>query len=152
MAAVARIDVVACGPEAAADVHRLTQAAFAAYASLTPPSGAVSETEDQVRAQLAARPGGLAYVDGALAGCYRTQAHEDGTLHVRRVAVDEAFRGRGVCAAMIRHAEDAARAEGRAELRLGVRDQLPGNLALFRRLGYEVVAGHGFWTELAKRL
>ena len=151
MAVVDRIAVVACGPEAAADVHALTQAAFAEYAALTPPSGAVSETEDVVRAQLAARPGAMAYVDGAPAGCLRTQVQE-GRLHVRRVAVDAAYRGRGVCAALVRHAEDAARAEGRTELRLGVRDQLPGNLALFRHLGYTVVADHGFWTELAKEL
>ena len=45
IAHVDEVKVVACGPEAAADVHRLTQAAFAEYASLTPPSGAVFETE-----------------------------------------------------------------------------------------------------------
>jgi ribosomal protein S18 acetylase RimI-like enzyme len=146
------ISVVACGPEAAADVHRLTQASFAPYATLTPPSRALEETEDVVRGHLAASPGALAYVDGALAGCLRTEVHDDGTLHVRRVAVDPAYRGRGVCAAMVRHAEDAARAAGRDELRLGVRHQLPGNLSLFLHLGYTVVAEHDVWVELAKEL
>ena len=141
-----------CGPEAAAVVHRITQAAFGSYTWLTPPSGAVYETEDVVRDQLTARPGLVAYVDGAAAGCLRSETHDDGTLHLRRVAVDPAYRGRGVCAALVRAAEDAARAEGWAELRLGVRDELPDNLALFRHLGYAVVAEHDFWIELSKEL
>jgi ribosomal protein S18 acetylase RimI-like enzyme len=66
--------------------------------------------------------------------------------------VDPAFRGRGVCSALVRHGEDAARAAGRRELRLGVRHQLPENLSLFRHLGYTVVTEHEVWVELAKEL
>src|SRR3989442_14079654 len=39
--------VAATTPEDAAEVHRLTQAAFAPYGSLDPPSGAVQETLHQ---------------------------------------------------------------------------------------------------------
>lgn len=46
----------------------------------------------------------------------------------------------------------AARAEGRTELRLGVRDQLPANLSLYRHLGYAIVEGHDFWVEMSRPL
>ena len=145
------IEVRPAGPDDAAEVHRLTQAAFAGYGVLTPPSGALAETEDVVREHLAAQPGALAFVEGVAAGALR-MVEQEGELHVRRVAVDPAFRGSGVCSALVRHAEDAARAARRTELRCGVRHQLPGNRALFEHLGYTVVAEHDVWTELAKPL
>ena len=44
-----------CGAEAAEEVHLLTRAAFAAHAGIQPPSGALIETLDDVRADLAER-------------------------------------------------------------------------------------------------
>jgi GNAT superfamily N-acetyltransferase len=146
------ISVRTAGPDDAAVVHALTQAAFAGQERLTPPSGALSETEDDVRAQLAAWPGGLAYDGDTAVGAYRLEEHDDGTLHVRRVSVHPDARGRGVARALIAHAEAYARSLGRAELRLGCRDELPDNVALFQHLGYEIVAVHEFWVELAKGL
>jgi tRNA threonylcarbamoyladenosine biosynthesis protein TsaE len=145
------IVVETVGPEAAEVVHRLTQAAFAGYDVLTPPSGALAETVEVVAAHLASEPGVVAYLDGVPAGAARL-VEQEGELHVRRVAVDPAYQGRGVCSALIRHVEDAARAAGRTELHCGVRRQLPANRALFEHLGYVAVAEHDVWTELAKRL
>ena len=146
------VEIRLAGIGDAAVVHRLTQAAFAGQERLTPPSGALRETEEDVRAQLAARPGAVAYVDGVPAGAYRLEEHADGTLHVRRVAVDPAYRGRGVARAMVEHAERRARDDGRPEIRLGVRDELPDNLEMFQHLGYQVVTVHEFWIELRKPL
>ena len=146
------VEIRPAGPEAAPVVHRLTQAAFAGQETLTPPSGALHETEDVVREQLAKRAGLVAYAGGVPAGCLRIVEGDDGRLHVRRVSVDPAYRGRGICSALMRHAEDAARADGRTALWLGVRDQLPDNLAVYRHLGYETVAVHEFWVELRKEL
>jgi tRNA threonylcarbamoyladenosine biosynthesis protein TsaE len=145
------ISVVTVGPEAADVVHRLTQAAFAGYDVLTPPSGALAETVDVVRDHLAAHGGAVAYLDGVPVGAARL-VEQEGELHVRRVAVDPAYQGRGVCSALVRHVEDAARAAGRTELRCGVRRQLPANRTLFEHLGYTPVAEHDVWTELVKVL
>lgn len=145
------IAVSSVGPEAAEVVHGLTQAAFAGYGVLTPPSGALAETADVVRDHLAAHGGAVAYVDGVPAGVARL-VEQEGQLHVRRVAVDPAYRGQGVCSALVRHVEDAARAAGRTELRCGARHQLPANRALFEHLGYTVVAEHEVWVELRKEL
>ena len=63
--------IVPCGIERADDVHRLTQAAFAPYRRLDPPSGAVSETVAGVIDALAAGGGAVAEQSGDAVGCLR---------------------------------------------------------------------------------
>lgn len=133
--------VQAAGPEAAREVHRLTQLAFAGYGWLTPPSGALSETEDDVRRDLRESGGALARLDGAPVGALRMRT-EPQALWVRRVAVDPAQQGLGVGRALMRWAERLASARGLPEVRLGVRAQLPGNRAFYERLGYRVLRAH----------
>src|SRR5207237_1428933 len=53
------VSITLCGVEAAETVHRLTQAAFAHYSQLVPPSGVARETLESVAADLAAQGGGL---------------------------------------------------------------------------------------------
>jgi GNAT superfamily N-acetyltransferase len=133
--------VQAAGPESAREVHRLTQLAFAGYGWLTPPSGALAETEDDVRLDLRESGGALARLDGAPVGALRLRV-EPKALWARRVAVDPAQQGSGVGRALMRWAERLAAARGLPEVRLGVRAQLPGNRAFYERLGYQVLRGH----------
>lgn len=147
-----------CGPEAAAAVHRLTLAAFAAQAGLDPPSGAVSEDLERVREDLARHGGALALLDGEAAGCLRLDDAGD-HVHVRRVAVRPDLQGRGVGRALMEWSEAEARRRGHPEVRVGVRRALPGNLAFYRRLGFEVTGSHSHpgyqevtWYSMAKRL
>ena len=151
-----RPHVSAAGPEAAAEVHRLTQAAFGGYGWLTPPSGAINETEDDVRRDLAQHGGALARLDGVAVGALRLVV-EPRHLHVRRVAVDPAVQGAGIGRALMEWVEARARELGRDEVRLGVRAQLPGNRSFYERLGYGVVREHHYpgtrdvlWYEMAK--
>jgi tRNA threonylcarbamoyladenosine biosynthesis protein TsaE len=151
------VEVVPCGPEAAGVVHRLTQAAFAGYGSLAPPSGALRETVDVVRGDLANGGGAIAHLDGSAVGCLRWELRDD--FHVRRVAVDPAFARRGVGRALMHWAEDEARRRGHAAVTVGVRIALPGNQQFYETLGYEVVGEHrhdGFaeptWLALRKAL
>lgn len=134
----------------AAVVHALTQAAFAGQ-ELTPPSGALSETEEVVRDHLSAHKGAIAFADGVPVGALRV-IDQDGHPHVRRVSVHPAYQGRGVCSALMRFIEAVMREHGHAELRVGVRDQLPDNRAIYEHFGYTVVADHEFWFELRKEL
>jgi GNAT superfamily N-acetyltransferase len=151
-----------CGVERAGEVHRLTQLAFAPYGVLDPPSGAVAETEADVKADLAqgggavARPGGDS---GAPVGCLRWRLDDDGTFSVRRLAVDPGWQHRGVGRALMAWADDEARARGSTALSVGVRVALPGNLAFFRDLGFAVVGEHSHdgyaratWLSLRKDL
>lgn len=147
-----------CGPERAEEVHRLTQAAFREHGRLDPPSGAVRESVERVRDDLAAGGGAVLTLDGEPAACLRLAA--SGTdLHVRRLAVDPRFRRRGLGRALLDWAEQEARRRGCEAISVGVRLALPGNLAFFRRLGYDVVGEHrhdGYeqttWLALRKRL
>jgi ribosomal protein S18 acetylase RimI-like enzyme len=151
-----QVEVVPCGAERAEDVHDLTQAAFAPYGSLDPPSGALSETLESVRAELAASGGAVATVDARPVGSIRWDLSPDGEFHVGRLAVHPAFQRRGVGRALMKWAEREALRQGRLAVVLGVRISLPGNLAFYRRLGYQVTGehshrGYGRSTSLSMR-
>jgi GNAT superfamily N-acetyltransferase len=152
------VRITRCGPEAAEAVHRLTQAAFAGYSELDPPSGAGRESLDSVAADLARHGGALALVEEEPVGCLRMEVGT-GDLHVRRLAVDPAVQNRGVGQALMRWAEMEARRQGFELMTAGVRLALPGNRDFFRRLGYEETERHthpGYdhptWVSLQKRL
>ncbi len=153
------VQVRACGPERAEDVHRLTQAAFAPYGRLDPPSGAVAETVAQVGAGLAAGGGAVAERDGSAVGCLRWRLRDDGDLYVGRVAVVPGEQGAGIGRALMAWAEDEARRRGCGGITVGVRIALPGNLSYFRRLGYVVTGEHSHdgyrhptWLSLRKEI
>jgi GNAT superfamily N-acetyltransferase len=152
------VSMTGCGPEAAETVHRLTQAAFAHYSELDPPSGAGRETVESVAADLARHGGALALVEGVPRGCLRLEAGAD-DLHVRRVAVDPSFQGRGIGQGLMRWAEAEASRRGLQRVTVGVRLALPANRDFYRRLGYREVARHAHpgrdeptWASLEKRV
>jgi tRNA threonylcarbamoyladenosine biosynthesis protein TsaE len=136
-----KVEVGGCGPEAAGEVHRLTQLAFGGYGWLTPPSGALRENTAAVRQELEEHGGALARLDGRAVGALRLVS-EPAHLHVRRVAIDPAVQRSGIGTALMDWARDEARRRGYGEIRVGVRAQLPGNRAFYERLGYRVVGEH----------
>ncbi|MBV9169488.1 MAG: GNAT family N-acetyltransferase [Chloroflexi bacterium] len=120
-------------------IHRITQAAFAEYRGALPVEpGALTETVADVAAAL--RQGGavLATIDGEHAGAARF-VREDEDLYVGRVAVLPSHRRQGVASAMMGYLEQLAPSLGCAAVRIGVRESLPSNVALYQTLGYEVV-------------
>lgn len=133
------IAIVACGPERAEEVHRLTQLAYQGQELLDPPSGASRETPEKVREQLDAYGGALALLAGEVVGCLRWDLHIDRDLYVKRLAVDPACRRRGVGSALMDWAESEARRRGLEGVILGVRIALADNLDFYRSLGYRVV-------------
>jgi len=154
--AVSDIVIVQAGPEAAAEVHRLTQLAFGVYTWLTPPTGATKETEDDVRRDLAAHGGAVARLNGVGVGALRFVV-EPHHLHVRRVAVDPAYQGRGIGRRLMEWVHAHAAGRGFAEVRLGVRSQLPGNRIFYEKLGYRTLREHRFpgsrevhWYEMVR--
>jgi GNAT superfamily N-acetyltransferase len=138
----ARVDVVAARLEDAAEIQRLTLAAFSPYTALDPPSGAVHETLHQVRTDLKVGGGALALLAGRPVGCLRWERTPAGDFHVRRVAVEPRLQGRGIGRALMAWAEREAAAKGSRAVTLGVRVALPGNLAFYTRLGYQVTGEH----------
>ncbi len=152
------LTVLACGAEAADVIHELTQAAFHAYEALDPPSGASRETVESVRSDLEAGGGAVALLDDRPVGCLRFTVEAD-HMHVRRVAVAPALQGTGVGRALMEWAEREAAGRSLTEVTVGVRLALPANLAVYRRLGYEVVEEHSHdgyrhptWVSMRKPL
>ena len=136
-------------PERTEVVHQLTQAAFAPYASLARPSGALRETIDDVEADLAAGGGLIAYDDtwSTPLGALRWRV-EDDHLWVKRIAVDPRHQREGVGTLLVAAARGVGEGLERDRIRLGVRHALLANRAWFERHGFRQVADHDDWAEL----
>lgn len=81
----------------------------------------------------------VAEVDGLVAGYIVAALAEDREGRIFSLAVDPAFRKRGVAAALLQRALDLYRSEGIPAVRLEVRvDNAPAQ-ALYRRFGFEAV-------------
>lgn len=123
-------------------VAALVRAAFAAQSVPTdPPASALRLTGSDVQAHLAAGDGGVVRVGDTLAGC-ALWAPRDGGLYISRVAVDPAFRRRGIARALLLAAETAARDAGWPRLLLETRLVLTDNRRLFAGAGFREVSLH----------
>jgi len=106
--------------------------------TLMPPSGALRETVEEVREAMSKGGAVLAWEGDTVVGSARFQWYPD-YVYIGRVAVIPAHRGKGVGAALMQFIEAAAREKGYHSVQLGVRMSLPGNLAFYQHLGYEVL-------------
>jgi GNAT superfamily N-acetyltransferase len=113
------------------------RAAFAAQPRSTePPSSALKETAGTVAAKFAAGSGIGAFASGALVAAVLWEI-KAGALHVGRVSVVPAWRGRSLAGALIGACESEANRRGLARMTLRVRLELPENERLFERFGFE---------------
>ena len=127
-------------PGDAAVVHRVMHEAFAEYQSvLRPPSGAHRETVADVERALSQGGGMLAWLGTDAVASARFRAESD-HLYVGRVAVLPSHRRRGIASTLMMYAEEIAVEAGLARIQVGVRMSLPGNVALYKSLGYELIA------------
>jgi ribosomal protein S18 acetylase RimI-like enzyme len=124
----------------AALVHRLMWEAFAEYDGvLEPPTGALAESVADVAAAIAAGGAVLAWEGEVAVASARYQPEAD-HLSIGRVSVPPAHRGNGYARAVMSYLEELGRALGLPEARVGVRRNLPDNIALYERLGYRIVS------------
>lgn len=131
-------------------VRELMRTAFAEYDRvLEVPSGALSETVEDVAKQMGLGGAVLTFDDDVPVGSGRFERHA-GYLYIGRLSVPPAHRGRGTGGAMMDVLEDIGRSEGFAEAMLGVRAAIPRNVDMYLRRGYEIVATypHPSGTEL----
>lgn len=126
-------DVVRAG-----ELHGFTQAVFGAL-DIDPPSSVLKETEADFVARLQDETAFIIETDGQLIGSVFCAPKGD-ALYIGRLAVAPAWRRRGVASALVEAAKAEARRLHLARITLGARIALPGNVALFRRHGFTVVA------------
>ena len=123
-------------------VLEIMQAAFAEYVGvLDPPSGVDTETIPEVERALE-EGGNLLAWDGDVAVASARYRLLPEHLYVGRLAVLPDQRGRGIASAIMQTMETLARAAGRTQVSLGTRQRLPKNIALYRKLGYEITKSH----------
>jgi DNA-binding MarR family transcriptional regulator/GNAT superfamily N-acetyltransferase len=89
-------------------------------ASLTPPAGLFR----------------VAFSDGTPIACGGVRTLAEGVGEVKRMWVDDAWRGAGLGGRLLRHLEDAARALGHRVVRLDTNATLSEAVALYERFGY----------------
>jgi GNAT superfamily N-acetyltransferase len=90
----------------AADAELLSRLIVSAFSThegrrLDPPSSALKETPEAIRAKLATHGAGIAESDGKPIGCVLFTAEENAVLYIGRLAVAPAWRRRGLARALI---------------------------------------------------
>ena len=97
----------------------------------------------------------LLFVDERLVGLIETAPQEGGLLIVN-VAVRPSQQGRGYGGRLLRHAEALASSLGLFEMRLYTNEKFAANVALYRRIGYQVDREEpfigGMTVHMSKRL
>jgi predicted N-acetyltransferase YhbS len=120
------------------ELYRLVIEAFRDL-PIDPPSSMLKETPADVLARLKTETALVAEADGALVGSVFC-APTDDALYIGRLAVRDDFRRQGVASALIEAAKAEARRRSIRRLTLSTRIALTGNVALFARHGFVVVA------------
>jgi tRNA threonylcarbamoyladenosine biosynthesis protein TsaE len=125
----------AATPEDASAVHDVTQRAYASRPPLDPPSGAVTESVDEVRRDLGEHGGLLGLVDGEVIASLRFR-RDASAMWLRRVGVVPEHRRNGVGGQLVTHAHAHIAPSDVSELRVGVRFALADNRRFWESLSY----------------
>lgn len=106
---------------------------------LDPPSSAFWETDADVFAAIRRGGAAIAWLGDMAAGSVRFEP-QNTWLYIGRLAVIPEARRRGVAHGLMLAAEAEAARFGLRETQLSMREALPGNRALFEKLGYRVIS------------
>ncbi|MDI6871510.1 MAG: GNAT family N-acetyltransferase [Bacillota bacterium] len=132
------VEIRLATPEEAPLVHSVTLDAFAEYRNLPTPSGALSESLEDVEGLMreGVEQAALCLVDGVAVGSVRFLRSKDG-LYFKRLAVRPGFRRRGIARAIVGWLEEYARQNGESVVWCNVRAEIQQNVRLYASLGYE---------------
>lgn len=118
----------------AGEVLTIQRAAFVSEALIygTPDMPPLTQTLEEVQAELTSCSGWVARANGRLVGAIRTQETDD-VLLIRRIAIAPDLQGSGIGQMLLEAAESGSTAR-EAELFTGSRSE--ANLRLYERCGY----------------
>jgi GNAT superfamily N-acetyltransferase len=141
-----KITIHSVGVEQASEVRRIMRLAFEEDRNyLVPPSGALTETVEEVREAIKGGGAFLAFAGDVAVGSARYRLFPD-HAYAERVAVLREHRGKGVAVALMAAFENAVRALGVPAARVGVRASLPSNLRFYENLGYRALVSQPYPT------
>lgn len=139
------------GPDDAAVLRDVLQDAFAQYEHTEAPSGAMLETVDSLREDLAGRMRAIAIlVEGRVVAAMKLRVTRDRALEMSRVAVIVDERGRGWARLLVGWAWAEAERLGLRAVGCTVRAEEAGLIAMYEHLGLAVTA-HGVHQSLTGR-
>lgn len=114
------------------------QAAYAEYnGKLDPPSGARNESVAQLAQKLSEGHALKAMLDGQIVGCVFYENRGD-RVYFGRLAVLPTHRRQGIARRLVEGVEQYASAHQIPQVTMGVRLALPGHIAYYQRLGYQI--------------
>ena len=119
------------------ELHALVRGVFGALA-IDPPSSVLNESRDDFAERLTSETCFVIEAEGRLIASVFCAVDGD-ALYIGRLAVAPDWRRRGLASLLVEAAKTEARRRGLARITLGARIALPGNVALFRRHGFEIV-------------
>jgi ribosomal protein S18 acetylase RimI-like enzyme len=119
------------------DASGLTTCVEAAYAPIRARGVALPDVSEGLSEDIARNLVWVAEDAGRIVGGIVVVLHPD-HAHLVNVAVDPGCRGTGLGRALIETAEAAMRTAGVTEFRLATHADLPENVVLYRRLGWQV--------------
>lgn len=135
----ATLRVALAEPAQAEAVQAVLRGAFAEQATLVPPSGTANEPLETIEAAIESGQTVVALLDGVVVGTVRHHVMPD-TIYLGRLGVLPEYRRLGVASALVEWCQEVlAPTEGRTTIDVEVRAALPGNVALFRGLGFSEI-------------
>ncbi len=133
------IDITEATAAEAAIVHHVMQAAFSQYThNCVTPFPAHYETVDDVAAAIHEGGAVLAWLWNEAAGSARYRLLPEHFI-IERVSVLPEYQGRGIAGAVMSYLEAVAASYGYSQVELTTRISLTKNIALYQKLGYEMV-------------
>jgi ribosomal protein S18 acetylase RimI-like enzyme len=116
-------------------VYQTMKMAFSEYlGKLNPPSGALSETTQEILYVIDQGGGAVLAWNGLIAAGSARYKYDHDFIYIGRVSVIPEFRGRGIGKLMLAYIEDIARARGIYESRVEVRLSIPENIQMIKKL------------------
>ena len=136
----------------AADADALAGCFRAAYAEAAARIADLPAVAAGLDADIAAHEVWVAALDGGAIAGGIVLVHGDGFVKIANVAVDPAYRGRGLGRVLMAQAETRAVAAGVRELRLATHVDMPENVRLYTHLGWREVGREGNTVAMRKSL
>lgn len=120
------------------EIFTLQRAAFVDEARIyeTPFVPALDETQDELRARMAASTSWVAIDDHRIVGAVSLRIYRHDVPDVERLMVAPDCRGQGIASVLLQVVEDAARDSGHTSLQLIVGDAAENNRAIYAHLGW----------------
>lgn len=90
----------------------------------------------------------VVYDDNIPVGCASFKKFDDECAEVKRVFIQKAYRGRGISNKLMELLEEAAREKGYHYFILESGEPLVAAMALYRKIGYEVIPNYGQYKDM----